>query len=358
VFRRTHSPARHRSAVGHVLLALLLCAAPAGAEAPHDGAGFGVTDSDDYVAAAMGPLFAALEPETFRFIVPYNAVEDRALMARTAERIARARAAGVRDVVVSFGARGGDARETGFHRPPVEEWIERVRSFMDAFDAEVDVWGPANEPNAGVGWLAGAHGDGPRLLAAYYRALEAEVERRGGDDRLLSPEFHDEYDATGAPARGAAEARHGPGLTNLRHYIDHYTRAGGDFGDYVGWHPYAGVRRMSAASTDDLLAATPASVPVWISEVGAIADAPRLGVAIGQAEQDAQVRFIVRELAQRPRVTRVSYWHMIDLTPGWDSALLDSTGAPRPAWHTWCWAAMGRCGELLRGVEPLPWRFP
>lgn len=369
-------PARSLLAVLTLIALGLLAAQSSRARAPLDGTGFGISDSDDYVDQAMGYGFAALGPSTFRFIVPYNAVQDPALMERTAERIRLARTAGVREIVVSFGARGGDSGETGFYRPSVDEWISFVRLFMDRFDAEVDVWGPANEPNAGVGWLAGAHSDGPRKLAGYYRALEAEVRIRGSNDKLLSPEFHDEY-ASDLPDHRETRALHGPGdpRSSLRHYLDHYLEARGGFGDYIGWHPYSGVRRMSLASTEDLIAATPGGPPIWISEVGAVVSAPRLGIQIGLNAQDAQVRFIVDRLSQLPRVARVSYWHMINLTPGWDSALLDSDGTPRAAWYTWCAAAHGGAPcdygspvtpppseqddhRLVLGLSGGPWTFP
>jgi hypothetical protein len=350
----TRSPRRGRSrpraqlfaprwlTVAVTIALAFLAAQPARAQAPLDGTGFGVSDGDDYVAEAMGERFAALESRTFRVLVPYDAVEDPALVERTVERIDRARAAGVEEIVVSFGARDGDSAETGFHRPTAHEWLTLVRRFIARFDAVVDVWAPANEPNAGVGWLAGAHGDGPRKLAAYYRALAAELRRRGGRDRLMSPEFHDQYDGTLLDSRETRRL-HGPHdpRSNLRHYLDHYLASSGGFGDYLGWHPYAGVRRTSMASTRDLLGSTSAAPPIWISEVGAVVSASRLGIQIDLASQDAQVRFIVERLSQLPQVARVSYWHMINLTPGWDSALVERDGTPRPAWYTWCAAAHG-----------------
>jgi len=197
------------------------------------------------------------------------------------------------------------------------------------------------------------------------RELEREVRRRGGD-QLLSPEFHDEYVEDGSLSRSGTAQLHGAAdrRSNLRHYLDHYRAAGGSFGDYIGWHPYSGVRRMSTASTEDLLGATPADVSVWISEVGAIVDAPRLGIDIDLEAQDEQVRFIVVHLARLPRVARVSYWHMTDLTPGWDSALTEADGTPRPAWFTWCAAAhedapnyAGCAPSLISGFELDPWEL-
>jgi len=349
--------ALHRLLIALVAaVSCLLAAESSPAQAPHDGLGFGIADSDDYVAEAMGYRFAAVAPKTFRFIVPYNAVEDLVAISRTAERLARARAAGVEQIAVSFGARGGDSPELGFHRPSVSEWIGLVRQFIDRFDAEVDVWGPANEPNAGVGWLAGAHGDGPRKLAGYFRALESELELRGGHDLLMSPEFHDDYDGQ-ALDRRETHALHGASdpRSDLHHYLDHYRAALGGFGDFIGWHPYSGVRRLSLESTEDLLASTSPELPVWISEVGAVVSAPRLGIQIDRAAQDAQVRFVVERLSQLPRVVRVNYWHMINLTPGWDSALLEADGSPRPAWYTWCAAAHGNADEsCARAPFPLP----
>ena len=189
------------------VLAVLAGSSPAGATVPHTGYGLGISDPDPIPANSLRESFAALRPKTFRVIVDWNVVDNPALKAQVATRIARARTAGVREVAVAFGG------PTGYVAP--ETWIAKVGAFVDEFSPYVNAWSPVNEPNHNPGgvpnWLATTprnsrpappYGYGVQALARYSRALGGFLAIRHPDDLLLSPDLHDDYDgdlADGTP---------------------------------------------------------------------------------------------------------------------------------------------------------------
>src|SRR5262249_22956210 len=143
-----------------------------------------------------GSGFRQLQPKVFRFQVAYNAADpqnsergDQLQLAR--DMIDAAHRAGVQSIMVTFGHKLHEDGP-GFTRPSASDWARGVFPFIDAFDADVDMWGVANEPNHD--WLKGADSGGPCLLAQYYATLRQALTSRGSSDRLVSPEWHDEYD--------------------------------------------------------------------------------------------------------------------------------------------------------------------
>lgn len=327
----------------HVAIGLVLALSSGSALAnpSRDGWGFGIADDGDSNVLADS-AFVDLKPKVFRFQVAYNAVDPQLpadvrqqQILRASQKIAAARAAGVQSIMVTFGHELADSAP--FTRPSSSTWARGVYAFIDAFDAEVDMWGVANEPNHD--WLAGADSGGPCLLAQYYHVLEQALEARGSVDLLVSPEWHDDYDASGNVRRLA------DGRSTVRAYIDQYVSCGGGFGDVIGWHPYGGVERQSTASTDDLLA-YPSTLPVMITEVGAVLVQPGLGPVHDEAEQAARVRWLVTTLADSsPRIQRIYYYHQRqeaeDENPVtgewvWDSGLQRRDGYRRPAWDEYC----------------------
>jgi hypothetical protein len=342
-----------RSIVSAVVIAgmatvLGLLSAPALAVVPHDGYGFGITDPDPRVMRSMGSQFAGLRSGTFRLLLPYDLMDDHKLVAQTVRRMQVAEAAGVDEILVSFGP--GRTWRPGDSPPPRGEWAAKVREFVEAYDARVDVWGPANEPNEGVGWLKDE--DGVRKLAGYYAELYKLIkrERAGSGDKLLSPEFHDHLDRSGSPI--PAGSPYPPEYSTLDRYIDLYEAyidgegVGDGFGDFVGWHPYKGLRLQSRAGTDDLAAALPAATPIWITEVGSVRHVAFDTTVINQspAEQRSDLEWLVGSssgIANHPRVARIYYWHMRDHNPNWDTALVGDNGAKRGAWYVWCSAIRG-----------------
>jgi Glycosyl hydrolase catalytic core len=319
-----------------LLLALALglaLPAPATAALPADGSGFGISDTDHIPSRSLDASFVLLRPQHFRFIVPWDLLDDPGIRAQHAERIALARAAGASEIAISIG-------------PPSTEvspavWLDRVSRFVAAFSPSVRWWSPANEPNhSSSGWMSGLHG--ARVVAQYSAALSALLTLAHPTDRLLSPDFHDDLTSEGRVRRDAN------GDSTVELYVREYLAAGGTLGDAVAWHPYYGVIHSSLESTEDLMEdVLPTSAPpeIWVTEVGALIE--RLdsngAVKVAQApeQQDAQVRFVTEQLAAEPRIARISYYHVRDHNPVWDSALVDELGERRPAWYTWCVARHG-----------------
>jgi hypothetical protein len=321
---------------------MALIPAPAHAAAPYNGWGFGVADPDYQPARSLDHRFQALRPKTFRFIVNWNIADDPGLKAQALARIQLARAAGVEEVAVSFGT------------PPAYvdpfTWAAKVFAFVNEFSPHVEWWSPVNEPNhlprEGTNWLR----ERPDVAASYSNLLAWHLAAFHPDDRLLSPDFHDDYDddlGDGTPLRTMP----GQGVSTVSDYITRYAAAGGRFGEMVAWHPYSGVKRRSMASTEDftrtLGTVGAGSLPIWITEVGAL-EGP------GQGEQ---LEFVVRQLSQAQPVKRLSYWHMFDHNDGWDSALIARDRTLRPAWYTWCAASHGNDRSHPDcAVPPLPRR--
>lgn len=346
-----------------LVLAVAMCPEEAKANPSRDGWGFGIADDAD-ASVLAGNGFLELETKVFRFQVPYNAVDRPKCdpsrpdeWERAQRKIEQARAAGVASILVTFTHKACESKETtGFYRPTVNEWGAKVAAFVRAFDAEVDMWGVANEPNKVNGWLPDPHSDAC-LLAGYYHQLYDELAGHGWADQLVSPEWHDDYDANGQLDTTIDEA--GYTVTTTVHYVHHYLGCGGGWGHILGWHPYGGVRRQSRASTDDFLANTPSGMQVMITEVGSTIWNPSTSVHLCEAEQAQQVQWIIETLANSPRITRVYYYHQRQGSTkvsdpdcrrqppdpddwAWDSGLERFDQTRRPAWYLYCSATHQR----------------
>jgi hypothetical protein len=319
---------------------------------PRNGEGFALADDSYFnfptdphgfqTAAAgwYGSTFADLAPSSFRFQILWNA--DPALIERAKLLADYVRSQGVAQVVVTF-------KKNGL-APDASTYGASVRNIVGQLASRVDAWGPANEPNRGDTWLPGT--GGARLLAAYWAQFNAALDALDPSALRLSPEFVDRRD-----------------LGSIAPYVNAYAKAGGGFGHVVGWHPYWGLHATTRDTTDDLLRAVPAELPVWITEVGAFGTNTHGSPVIedGETVQQVKLNWLVNDpngLAAHPRVARIYHYHARDTgQPDWDSALLRHDGERRPAWYTWCFAshgndqAAGDCadwrflGGLLRGVQ-------
>ncbi len=313
-----------------IACALALLGAPAGAHAtlPPDGSGFGISDADYDPGRSLDQSFALLRPTHFRFIVPWDQLDDPGIQAQCWDRIARALAAGATEIAISIGPPAAPTDWT--------IWLDRVSRFVGAFSPAVAWWSPVNEPNhSSSGWMSTP--EGAAIAAQYSAGLSALLSLLHPTDRLLSPDFHDDYGQDGRIKRDPS------GDSTVEVYVRQFLAAGGLLGSAVAWHPYYGAIHESLESTQDLLDnVLPAGSPqdVWVTEVGAIVERldgnGEVAMAHTLEQQDAQVRFITGPLAAQPRITRISYYHVRDHNPVWDSGLVDELGQRRPAWYTWC----------------------
>jgi hypothetical protein len=295
---------------------------------PADGSGFGISDADHLPGRSLDASFVLLRPQHFRFIVPWDVLDDPGIQAQCRDRIALALAAGATEVAISF------APPSAPVSPAV--WLDRVSRFVAAFSPTVKWWSPANEPNhSASGWMSSP--EGAVTVAQYSTGLSALLALWHPTDQLLSPDFHDDYGPDGRVKRDAN------GDSSVELYVRQFLAAGGTLGDAVAWHPYYGAMFQSLESTEDLVEnVLPLLAPhdIWVTEVGALIERldsnGAVKVAQTPAQQDGQVRFITQALAAQPRIARISYYHMKDHNPVWDSGLVDELGQRRPAWYTWC----------------------
>jgi hypothetical protein len=325
---------------------------PASTSADVGPAGFGISDDLHIPSISLDDTFDELQPKSFRLIAQWPALNDPGYIAQVRDRIAEANA--------SVRTPGGMEIAVTFSVPPQtwqgvaltgQAWIDQVKPFVDRFSADVEWWSPMNEPGL-KGWTftpAGAS-----FLADASVRLKSHLEQNHPSDRLLSPDFNDHYNADGTLKR------HPAGDSFVQRYVMKFAAAGGQFGSAIAWHPYGAVRRMSMASTDDLVATlnatSGASLPIWVTEAGAhVNDNYVPGQT--EAQQDSQVRWMTDTtsgLASHDRVTRINYYNMrqepdtaspvCQPKPGfpWDTGLVRACGDKRPAWFSWCLASRQR----------------
>ena len=326
-----------------------LAAFPASSSADVGPGGWGISDDFHVPRISLDQTFDELEPKSFRLNASWQSLADPGYVAQIESRINEANAAGR--------TLGGMEIAVSFSVPPQtwqgvtltgQAWLDQVRPFIDRFSSQVEWWGPMNEPGL-KGWTFTP--SGASFLADISVRLKAYLEQSHPDDRLLSPDFNDHYNADGTLKR------HHDGTSYVERYVKLFDKAGGQFGSAISWHPYGAVRRKSFLSTDDLattLSATSgAGLPVWVTEAGAHVDDNHIPGQT-EAEQDAQVRWLTDTssgLASYDGITRMHYYNVRQEAkvqsstcgpePGfpWDTGLVRACGDRRPAWYTWCLAA-------------------
>jgi hypothetical protein len=322
-----------------VLAVLLIAATPALGAASRDGWGFAIAD-DDWEWDDPGQLpsledgFADLEPQAFRFQMIWNAADLPWHMERARGLIARARAQGVEQIVVTFKKSvGQDVDPVYGSRPTADGYAEHISEVVRQLGGDVDVWGPANEPNRGEAWLPGV--TGAQLLAGYYAELQEAVATWDPSAEITSPDFVDRTD-----------------LGTIANYVDAYEAAGGGWGDHVAWHPYWGLHAETTQTTLDVIGLAPPGADVWITEVGAFGRSPG-GIDESEEAQNDNVWWLATTLAELPQVARIHYYHMRGSPDSaWDTGLLDVDGSTRLAWHTWCAMARGDAHPACQPVTP------
>lgn len=320
------------SALAALALALVAAAAPATAVTARDGSGLFVADDDwDFAnpgaLPALGDDLARLRPRVFRLQTIWNTIDRPEWMQRTETMIAQARLRGAQQVILTL--RSSNPANVGpeGYFPTPRQYRAKVDPLVARLAAQVDVWGPANEPN--VAWRPKAAPGGqapldPTVLAGYHAATRDAVRRHDPTAPVTSPDFLD-----------------AGSLASFVAYVTTYAAAAGaeGWGDVVALHPYGDVKRAAtpdapATFTAALAALAPPDKQIWVTEIGAHYE----GDPIGQA---ARVRWIADVLANHPRVTRVAYYNLRGGGAAWDTGLYDSHLERRPAWYAWCAATHG-----------------
>jgi hypothetical protein len=324
------------------VMALLVALAPATASAAVSESGWGFSIADDYTPdwsdpdyfPQFGSGFQRLDPKVFRLQVVWNAMEGgtdpnaikrKQWRERTHGMIQKAKERGVELIILSLRGNYPDNVGADGYFGNSSAYYAKIKPLVQEFADEVDIWSPANEPNAK--WRPdNAPGGGQALsaeyAAAYYLRMREAVASYDPGAYITSPDFLDS-----------------PGFKGYVETYKSYIPPGiPKWGNAAAFHPYRGVEQSASGgiwTTDTFASLLPSEFPIWITEVGAHAD--KFGIA-GQAQQ---VSWIVNTLGGHPNVTRISYYDMLDRPITWDTALLNEDHSPRPAWYTWCAAAHG-----------------
>jgi hypothetical protein len=261
--------------------------------------------------------FGALHITTARRAVPYDVVTRRAdagqLRAFRAWYSA-AQAAGV-DPLVSFGAETTSPASN--HVPSVSEYTRGVKAFVKRFP-QVTSYTAWNEPDFPYRHLA----RNPRLAANYFNAL---YKLCGKHCQVLAGDVF-------LPATGPTPPVINHALARLNTWLPAYIK--GLHHRPAGWalHDYTEVRGRNTSQLGTLMRLTRG--PIWLDETGGVLRRGhwvyrnQSAAAAGRDEQ-----YLLSLTKRYHRISRIYHfqWSAVS-TAGWDSALLDTRGRPRPAY--------------------------
>jgi hypothetical protein len=277
-----------------VALAVLACAAPAGA--------LTVGIADNKADMFFDPRFEDSGVSHARMSVGWDALSSPWQAQEIDTWLTAAHAANV-DPLVSFGHSRTDRRSL----PTPERFLFEFRRFRARYPwvKEYAAWNEANhcgEPTC----------HRPGLVAAYYRNMRRDCP----DCRILAAEVLD--------------------MPNMVSWVRSFRRAAGEEPRYWGLHNYIDANRRRTTGTRRMLRAVKGQV--WFTETGGIvARKNRHKVTFPESAVHAATAtsYLFRKLVPLSRrVTRVYIYHWNADAPSatWDSALIGPTGRTRPAY--------------------------
>ncbi|MEA2290852.1 MAG: hypothetical protein QOD55_2849 [Solirubrobacteraceae bacterium] len=277
------------------LLAVLACAAPAGAVT------IGIADQKPDMFS--DPRFASSGMRHARIAVGWDVLTSPWQTAELDSWLTAAHAAGVHPLV-SFSHSRTERRLL----PTPERFLYEFRRLRARYPWVKDfaTWNEANhcgEPTC----------HRPRLVASYYRKLRRECR----DCRILAAEVLD--------------------MPNMVKWVRDFRRAARVEPRHWGLHNYLDANRRRTIGTRRLLAATKGHV--WFTETGGIVwRRNRRKVTFPESTRHAAAatRFLFQRLVPlSPRVSRVYiyHWNIENRLGTWDSALIGPGGRVRPAYR-------------------------
>ena len=296
--RQPHGPTGASSAKG----------ATSAAKRPSVATQIGLADNDTEFFS--DPRFLALGIKLVRVEIPWNVL----LVPFYSERLARWLDAARRDGLTPLITFDHAA-------PPLRRALPSVAQFSALFlelrrlypwVTEFLTWNESNyygEPTA----------TRPGRVARYYVVLRHDCP----SCTIVAPDVLDITD----PRYALDEVR----------WVHEFIRALGFEPSIWALNDYVGANSLDPSTTERLLHAVTGEV--WIAEVAGIVSEPSHAQAASQAvllRQATVDRFILDRLARlSPRIKRVYLyqWQAASPRQGWDSALISSTGAPRPAYY-------------------------
>ncbi len=294
--------------------ALCTCAAivPAGAGAV--AIGIGSLDPGMF----SSPRFSALHVTTARYPLAYDIMTRRADAGQLRSFkiwYSAAQAAGV-SPLVSFGADTIGAGAT-YHVPSVSEYTRGVKAFLKRYPHVTDytAW---NEPD----WSYRSLARNPRLAADYFNAL---YKLCGSHCQVLAGDVY-------LPATGPSPLIINGASARLNTWLPAYIK--GLHHRPAGWalHDYTEVRGRNTSQLSTLMRLTRG--PIWLDETGGVLRRGHWVYRNQSAAAAARDEQYLLSLTKRySRIARIYHYQWSAVrTAGWDSALLDTHGRPRPAY--------------------------
>ena len=288
-------------ALGPLVLALVLCAAaPARAQDPVVGIG------EQHVEIFSDPFWHALAIPRVRYTAPWDAMRTPEGRAETDAYLNAAQAAGAQ---VLFGFEHARSKARRRILPSPSAFLREFQRFRARYPwlHEFLTWNEANHCSQPTCRR-------PDVAARYYNALRRNC--RGC--RIVAA---DVLDTSKMPRWIAAFRRRATG----RHLI-------------WGLHNYIDANRFRTRGTLGLLRATRHDEAVWFTETGGIVarrnDSP-ITFPENEGHAAKAARWVLKLARLSPRVKRVYFYQWTPLGPDatWDSALMDASGRPRPAYY-------------------------
>jgi hypothetical protein len=329
---------RGRVLLGAVAVACALVVPSVGAQpvaAPiHPQVGIG----DENVAMFTDPQFLALGIKQVRFDVSWDvfskSYHDHYRLSILEAWLALAHADGLTPLI-SFDH--SDRKGQNGKLPTAAQFSSAFKEFRAYYPwvTEFVTWDEAN-------FYGEAISHNPRRAAAYYHALRHDCPTC----TILAPDLLDIRDRFQAV----------PMVRWAREFIRdaHVQPAVWALNNYVG------ANSLSTASTKQLLRAVHGDV--WLVETGGIVALPhrgRVGFPLTQKHAAKVDHFLLTRMAAlSPRIQRIYLyeWRPVRRHAGWDSALLDYDGAPRPGYDVLAdaLAAWGVAPDCLISIAPPP----
>lgn len=248
------------------------------------------------------PLFAPMGIRNARLLVGWNGIHSSWQRQQMDAWLNAAREANV-DPLVTFGR----SRTNRLDLPTPERFLDAFRAFRQRYPwvRTFATWNEANHSGEPVFKR-------PDLVATFWRGMRAACP----GCTVLAAELID--------------------LPNVPQWTALFRYAAGVEPRAWGLHNYLDANLFTTAGTQAMLDAVPGDI--WLTETGGIVsrrNRSKLRFPEGTAHAAAATRFVLdRLLALSPRVRRVYLYHW-RAQPGlttWDSGLVDSQGAPRPAY--------------------------
>jgi hypothetical protein len=260
---------------------------------------------DNRTDTLLDRRFQASGIKRVRVIVPYDAVTRGGKRRRLLDSYFGLAQSGGLEPLVSF----YKSFKTPRRLPSVAGYVRSFRRFRARYPQVrlFSTWDEANFP------AAQPTGRRPGLTARYYRALRRECSR--GRCTVVTADFRVDGSAYSA------------------WWLREFKRRIGGGRHIWGLVPHPDINRHSTARTRQFLRSTRG--PVWATETGAVNFFGR-GFRPNLKRQTSAMRFL---MSTYPRVSRrldrmyIYHWRAARGNRLWDSALLSTSGKPRPAYN-------------------------